>query len=1195
RNLGIASESLGIAPARPAFDVPVVAIAAAVDAPIGAEVVTGDEAAAMVVAAESELAPIAEANVVLAFEAQSAPELGAMMEPTVTEVAAITELDAVLAIDAQPAAEFVVLAEATATSEVGSITEAEAVLSLDPQAEPEFVTLADSAATSEVVSITELDAVLALDAQSAAEFATLAEATATSEVGSITEAEAVLSLDPQAEPKFVTLAESAATSEVVSITELDAVLALEAQPAAELVMLEPATSEAASITELDAVLALDAQPAAEFGMLAEPAATSEVASIAGLDAALALDAQSAAEFDTLAEPAAKFDVASITELDAVLALDAQSAPEFDTLAEPTAAEVDSITEPDPALALDTQSAAEFGMLAEPAATSEVASITEAEAVLSLDPQAEPDFVTLAEPTAAEVASITELDAVLALDAQSAAEFGMLAEPAVTSEVASITQLDAVLALDAQAAPEFDTLAEPTATEVASITELDAVPALDAQPAAELVMLAEPAATEVAPIAEPEPKGPAQPDFTALPEPAPVLAALNPAAASAAPFELAFLDLPQAALALPAFLGHRRPCRSQADPESAFLALPMPEPEFVELAEPTLAAAPVAVDPPASVHIYPLAGPEAHTAVRRMRKPRTREIFFSTPRLHDLPALAATVARTNQEATLASPGSLPWNAILLATAAPRQAASTALPNRIVAVDPVETASTAALPLLSVPPSNVRLRWDSDALAAISVPLSVPAPPSLAEVVLVCESWNSDVQEPALAAAVAPALTLVAAGLEAMPALAATVGDRPLLCTVTPNPSDETQPAAPQAPNWTPARPATGVRASSSLLPVQPSGNGGERTPRTAAPEFEPLAGASSPATVYPAINGLRPGGPPLVKEMWPVQPGNPLPYPAGTVAVQNLEAAWPEGNAQLPRLACDIAPDRVLRERPSGKSGFRNAAGGRSWIPNGFSLANLSMPARPDLKWLVMLVPVGLLLAVYSLTSDGNKRAGVETAQVAPPVEAAVERTTASVAVTPASGSKRRRKLAPMVEAAPPAPVAIVPAAADPNASFSDGVKASIMRRAAISFTDDFRTGLADWQGGDNWSTQWSYDAAGFLNTGPLALYSPSMSLSIYRVEVLGQIERKSLGWVFRAKDLKNYYVTKITLVRGGPLPTAMIERYVVLDGKESRHERRPLPLQIRTDTLYRVKLDVNGEDFTLTVQGQLVDHWCDSR
>jgi len=66
-------------------------------------------------------------------------------------------------------------------------------------------------------------------------------------------------------------------------------------------------------------------------------------------------------------------------------------------------------------------------------------------------------------------------------------------------------------------------------------------------------------------------------------------------------------------------------------------------------------------------------------------------------------------------------------------------------------------------------------------------------------------------------------------------------------------------------------------------------------------------------------------------------------------------------------------------------------------------------------------------------------------------------------------------------------------------------------------------------------------------------------------------------------------------VKPGPLPLVHMIRYAVIGGKEGPHVEKPLPLTVRKDMLYRVGVDVNGSDFAIMAQGQIVDFWTDSR
>ena len=154
---------------------------------------------------------------------------------------------------------------------------------------------------------------------------------------------------------------------------------------------------------------------------------------------------------------------------------------------------------------------------------------------------------------------------------------------------------------------------------------------------------------------------------------------------------------------------------------------------------------------------------------------------------------------------------------------------------------------------------------------------------------------------------------------------------------------------------------------------------------------------------------------------------------------------------------------------------------------------------------------------------------------------------------------------------------------------------TISDRAAIAYSDDFRSGLDAWESRSHKSTSWSYDAAGFVRPGPLAIFKPTIELADYHFEFLGEIDQKALGWVFRAQDMNNYYAMKFVVVKPGPLPLVDMVRYAVINGKEGPRVVKPLPITVRPDMLYRVLVDVRGADFTVIAQGQVVDFWTDRR
>ena len=156
------------------------------------------------------------------------------------------------------------------------------------------------------------------------------------------------------------------------------------------------------------------------------------------------------------------------------------------------------------------------------------------------------------------------------------------------------------------------------------------------------------------------------------------------------------------------------------------------------------------------------------------------------------------------------------------------------------------------------------------------------------------------------------------------------------------------------------------------------------------------------------------------------------------------------------------------------------------------------------------------------------------------------------------------------------------------------VKQQMVDRAAVALDEDFRAGLDDWtsRGG---TTEWAFDATGFVRPGPLALYRPSIDLTDYQLQFLGLIDKKALSWVVRAADFDDYYVVKLVVLKPGPVPTIGVTRYAVIHGVAQDRADTTAFINAREDMLYRVRMDIHGDIFALTVQGQLVDSWSEPR
>ena len=129
-------------------------------------------------------------------------------------------------------------------------------------------------------------------------------------------------------------------------------------------------------------------------------------------------------------------------------------------------------------------------------------------------------------------------------------------------------------------------------------------------------------------------------------------------------------------------------------------------------------------------------------------------------------------------------------------------------------------------------------------------------------------------------------------------------------------------------------------------------------------------------------------------------------------------------------------------------------------------------------------------------------------------------------------------------------------------------------------------------GEQGWSTEWASDAAGSRRGRQLTIYRPSVGMTDYQFQFVGQIESKALGWVFRQADTKNYYGMKIENIRPGAMA---ISHFAVVDGRESSDTQKPVAIDARPGAAYHVKLDVNGPRFTLYIAGEPVDFWTDNR
>lgn len=111
----------------------------------------------------------------------------------------------------------------------------------------------------------------------------------------------------------------------------------------------------------------------------------------------------------------------------------------------------------------------------------------------------------------------------------------------------------------------------------------------------------------------------------------------------------------------------------------------------------------------------------------------------------------------------------------------------------------------------------------------------------------------------------------------------------------------------------------------------------------------------------------------------------------------------------------------------------------------------------------------------------------------------------------------------------------------------------------------------------------------------VSLLRSSMNLPAYRLDFESSIQMKALGWVYRARDAKNFYVSKIEFKKPGVNPVYALVHYAVIDGVEQPRVETPLQVSVPMGGLYKIHFEAVGNRFTTWVQGQQAEQWTDPR
>jgi hypothetical protein len=156
------------------------------------------------------------------------------------------------------------------------------------------------------------------------------------------------------------------------------------------------------------------------------------------------------------------------------------------------------------------------------------------------------------------------------------------------------------------------------------------------------------------------------------------------------------------------------------------------------------------------------------------------------------------------------------------------------------------------------------------------------------------------------------------------------------------------------------------------------------------------------------------------------------------------------------------------------------------------------------------------------------------------------------------------------------------------------VRRTIANRAEYQAADNFHSGMQAWGSGPkSFVAGWERNHEGYIHPGALAIFNPSRNFKDYRFEFFGAVEQKSMGWVVRAKDTNNYYAMKFKVLEAGLRPVLAVVHYPVVDGKAGHRVETPLNVMVHNNRPFQVSVDVKGNHFSASIDGEEVDSWSD--
>jgi hypothetical protein len=112
----------------------------------------------------------------------------------------------------------------------------------------------------------------------------------------------------------------------------------------------------------------------------------------------------------------------------------------------------------------------------------------------------------------------------------------------------------------------------------------------------------------------------------------------------------------------------------------------------------------------------------------------------------------------------------------------------------------------------------------------------------------------------------------------------------------------------------------------------------------------------------------------------------------------------------------------------------------------------------------------------------------------------------------------------------------------------------------------------------------------------ISVVSGSMNLTDFRMEFQRPVGAKPIGWVFRARDSKNYYAMRLELVKTAAGSSSVVmKRFAVIDGRDQPVTEIPVTVAIQPGAMYKVRTEALGNTFTTWIADRKIDEWTDAR